>query len=378
LSQEPLALDLFPELPAPVAPPKRRAAKPTLPSTAAPRASRAPAKSDGDLEPLAQTLEAHPDYRVLRRLQPRLDWGPARGGATATVVVLDTETTGLDAQRERVIELALLRVQVDLADGLPVGRVEVYDGLEDPGKPIPKEVVALTGIRDADVRGQRLDEARIAELLDGVDCVIAHNAAFDRPFVEKRLPQFADLRWSCSFAEIDWKQQGRSSAKLESLAQALGWFYDAHRAEMDCHALLAVLAAPLTTDLTTSDPASNTSDSTSEGASTPHAGTHVHAPTVSHTALAHLLRCAAAPSYRLQATHAPFEAKDTLKARGYRWNADQRVWGIALRDDASLRAECEWLKHNVYAGRAASVLVEALDALSRYAGRGGVARAWPL
>lgn len=377
MSQEPLALDLFPELPAPVAPPKRRAAKATPPSVAAPRATLAPAKPvgqgqsreqatsnggqepppparwDGDLEPLALTLEAHPDYRVLRRLQPRLDWGPARGAATATVLVLDTETTGLDAQRERVIELALLRVQVDLTDGLPVGPVQVYDGLEDPGKPIPKEVVALTGIRDADVRGQRLNEARIAELLDGVDCVIAHNAAFDRPFVEKRLPQFADLRWSCSFAEIDWKQQGRSSAKLENLAQALGWFYDAHRAEMDCHALLAVLAAQ-------------------------QAATQVPSQTVSHTALAHLLRSAAAPSYRLQATHAPFEAKDALKARGYRWNADQRVWGIALRDDESLRAECDWLKQTVYAGRAASVQVEALDALSRYAGRGGVARAVPL
>ncbi len=398
MSQEPLALDLFPDLPATPAPVKRRVAKAKLhphtsphpspnasPETSpspspspSPQAAPAPASADGDMEHWAQAVAAHPDYRVLRRLRPRLDWGPVRAGETATVLVLDTETTGLDAQRERVIELALLRVQVNLADGLPVGPVDVYDGLEDPGKPIPKEVVALTGIRDADVRGQRLDEARIAALCAGVDCVIAHNAAFDRPFVESRLPQFAELRWACSFAEIDWKRQGRSSAKLESLAQALGWFYDAHRAEMDCHALLAVLAAPLTTDPTTSDPASTTSDSTSEVASASHAAAHVHSPTVSHTALAHLLRCAAAPSYRLQATQAPFEAKDALKARGYRWNADQRVWGIALRDDAALRAECEWLKHNAYAGRTASVLVEALDALSRYAARGGVARALPL
>ena len=29
------------------------------------------------------------------------------------------------------------------------------------------------------------------------------------------------------------------------LARDMGWFYDAHRAEMDCHALLAVLATPL-------------------------------------------------------------------------------------------------------------------------------------
>jgi len=155
-------------------------------------------------------------------LRPRLDWGPARAGGTATVLVLDTETTGLDAQRERVIELALLRVQVNLADGLPAGSGGRVRRTGRPWQAHSEEVVALTGIRDADVQGQRLDEARIAQLCAGVDCVIAHNAAFDRPFVESRLPQFADLRWACSFAEIDWKQQGRSSAKLESLAQALG------------------------------------------------------------------------------------------------------------------------------------------------------------
>ena len=32
-----------------------------------------------------------------------------------------------------------------------------------------------------------------------------------------------------------------------------------------------------------------------------------------------------------------------LKARGYRWNADQRVWHTRLKSDTELNAECEWL-----------------------------------
>jgi DNA polymerase-3 subunit epsilon len=78
--------------------------------------------------------------------------------------------------------------------------------------------------------------ARVDSLLAGADLVIAHNAGFDRPFVEGLLPQAQGLNWACSFADIDWTAAGHSSAKLSYLASALGWFYDAHRAEMDCHA----------------------------------------------------------------------------------------------------------------------------------------------
>jgi DNA polymerase-3 subunit epsilon len=289
---------------------------------------------------MAQKLIAQGDFRVLRRLKPQLDWPGAARAAITRVVVLDTETTGLDQNKELIIELAMLRVDIDNATGLPVGQVLVYDELEDPGKPIPPEVVALTGIHDADVNGKTLDAARVAELLVGVDLVIAHNAGFDRPFVEKRFARFAELPWACSFADIDWKAQGRGSAKLESLAQANGWFYDAHRAEMDCHALLAVLAQKLPED--------------------------------AHTGLGQLLQAASRPSYLLQATNAPFEAKDKLKGRGYRWNADQRVWHTRLQSDAALHAECEWLKEHVYSQRRAAIRIEKQDALVRFSNRAGV------
>ena len=90
------------------------------------------------------------------------------------------------------------------------------------------------------------------------------------------------------------------------------------------------------------------------------------------TALAHLLQAARNPSYRLSATNAPFDAKDLLKARGYRWNADQRVWATRLSDDAALHAEFAWLKEQVYSNRHAAVQIEKLDALAKYSARIGV------
>ena len=291
-------------------------------------------------EACAAVLDAHPDYRVLRRLPVRLYWGDAPTTGRTRVLILDTETTGLDQSKEKIIELAMLRLDVDTATGQPLGPLQVFDELEDPGRAIPKEVVTLTGITDTDVQGKRLDEARIAAMLEGVDVVIAHNASFDRPFCEARIPQFRELAWACSFADIDWKAQGRSSSKLESLALELGWFYDAHRAEMDCHALLAVLCAPLPTS-------------------------------PERTGLAMLLAAARRPALRIFATHAPFESKDLLKARGYRWNAEQKVWSSRLADDAALEAECEWLKADVYGGRHAVVAIEQSDARAKYSSRGG-------
>lgn len=290
------------------------------------------------LEALAMQLEASPDYRVVRRLQPRLQW-PSPTSKPVRVLILDTETTGLEHTKDKIVELALLRCDVDPFTGQPVGMVQVYDELEDPGIPIPREVQEITGITNDMVKRKRLDDARIATLLEGVDLVIAHNAGFDRPFCEARLPHFQQLPWACSFADIAWKEQGRSSAGLESLAQQMGWFYDAHRAEMDCHALLAVLAARL--------------------------------PRLPQTGLGYLLEQALKPSYRLMATNAPFDAKDKLKARGYRWNADQKVWSTRLNDIKTLQTEFDWLKENAYHQRSAVVQFEKLDARVRYSGRSG-------
>ena len=297
-----------------------------------------PAAPDSIAEAMARSLEAHPDYRVLRRLVPRLVF-PAANGPVATLLVRDTETTGLNAARDKVVELALLRVTVDLVTGQPVGAVQVYDGLEDPGMPMPPEITVITGITDDMLRGQALDEVQVLAMLEGADLVVAHNAGFDRPFVEARLPQFAALNWACSFADIDWSQEGRGSAKLTALAGELGVFYDAHRAEMDCHALLAVLMAPL--------------------------------PSTGASGLLRLIQSARTPTFRLQATQAPFDAKDLLKARGYRWDGAQKVWHTRLADEAALALEFEWLKASVYGGRSSRVQVEELDAQTKYSARQG-------
>ena len=253
--------------------------------------------------------------------------------------IVDTETTGTDPAADRIIELAIVVFEYCHATGT-VGRVlETYDGLEDPGMPIPPESTAIHGITDAMVAGQRIDDARVSELLESVGIVIAHNAGFDRRFLEPRLPVFASLPWGCSWHEVPWSEAGIASSKLEYLAYRCGFFYDGHRAEADCHALLEVLAQPF---------------GESGG-----------------PALKTLLDSARSPSFRLWANDSPFETKDVLRKRGYWWDAGRRCWSIEVRSQETVQEELDWLRDAVYAGKSVEVDLDEFDARNRYSNREG-------
>ncbi len=288
----------------------------------------------------AQALERSPNYRILRRLVPRLHYEDvAPGTPLMKGVVLDTETTGLSSQQDRVIELGMLLFEFDPVSGVVHRVVEVFDELEDPGFPIPPEVTAIHHITDDMVQGKRIDDARVERLLRDVQVVVAHNAAFDRPFVEGRWPVFEQLAWACSVKDVPWKEEGFGSAKLEYLLQTQGLFYEAHRAETDCHALLELLSRRL--------------------------------PQRQQPVLLSLLETLNQAQFKLYALGSPFETKDVLKQRGYRWSPELRCWTRMLSTQEQLQEETQWLRRRVYGERKAAVEIESLGGTIRYSQRGG-------
>jgi len=323
----------------------------------------------GDIERLAGEVERHPDYRVLRRLDTSTEYPALTGPGISRAVILDTETTGMEPDTDKVIELGLVLFEYQRESGA-VGRVlGSYNGLEDPGMAIPPASTAIHGITDEMVAGRRLDEHAIAQLMQGVALVIAHNAAFDRKFVEPRLPAFASLPWACSFREIAWDEAGIGSAKLEYLAYQYGFFYEGHRAETDCRALLEVLRRALPAAWASTAEAAVRHDAvvrepTAIGAAWGGAG-DVHP-----TAFKKLLDRARELTYRVWARGSDFDTKDLLKARQYRWNPEERCWWRELAA-AEVDVELTWLKAAVYGGRSAAIDIETLDARVRHSGRPG-------
>lgn len=159
-----------------------------------------------------------------------------------TAAVLDVETTGLDPRRDEIIELAIVLFQFDPAGAIVRESVEEYVGLREPSIPIPPEATRVHGLTDRDVAGRRLDEARIRALAARAEFIVAHNARFDRPFVERLLPDvFRGKTWLCTCHGVDWKARGAPSKSLPVLTRHFGIRHTAHRALGDARATLALL-----------------------------------------------------------------------------------------------------------------------------------------
>jgi DNA polymerase III subunit epsilon len=297
------------------------------------------------LEVAARLLESNDDFKVLRRLVPQTEFAAAPAEPLARALVLDTETTGTSFEFDQIVELGVLLVEYAPSTGTIVRVADSYQGLEDPGRPIPAEATAIHGITDEMVAGQRIDETRVNALLERCQLVIAHNASFDRPFVEERLPAFATLPWSDSYSEVPWAERGYTGAKLQYLAWQSGFFYEAHRSLIDCQALLELLRTRM------------------KGSE--------------ETPFQRLLSGLETKVYRIWALNSPFETKDRLKERGYRWDGERRCWHRTLPFEAA-REEAAWLKDAIYGGRPARVEVETIDARTRYSRRAGSVQLRPL
>jgi DNA polymerase III subunit epsilon len=292
-----------------------------------------------DPEKLAARLEANGGYRILRRVTPRTHFHPPDGTATRRGIFLDVETTGLDSASDEIIELAM--VPFDFSDD---GRIFAlhpsFDALRDPGRPIPAAITALTGITDAMVAGTSIEVAEVTDFLNSVALVVAHNAAFDRPFCERFCPAFASTAWACSWREIPWSKEGFDGTKLSQLAAGHGLFFDGHRAEEDCRAGIEVLSRPL--------------------------------PRSGKTALATLLESARQTRWRLWATGAPYGKRGILKQRGYRWNngcdGRPKSWHIDIEDGA-LEAERMFLEQKIFHCAGVALNVRRFTAFDRYSHR---------
>lgn len=138
-------------------------------------------------------IDAAPDYRLLRRVPVVGDWRvPARQGETRRALFVDSETTGLDLERDQVIELALVPFDYERDGGriVAVHNGQAFSCLREPSFPIPAESTCVHGITDADVKGKSVDSAAVAAFAEKAHLVIAHNAAFDRAIMEKHWPLF--------------------------------------------------------------------------------------------------------------------------------------------------------------------------------------------
>lgn len=171
-------------------------------------------------------LGASADYRVLRRVPAASKWAmSAHHGETRRAVLVDTEITGLDPDADEVIELALLPFEYERNTGRIVSVDErvALNAFREPSFAIPPETAKLHGITDAIVKGHAIDAEQVQSIIEPAQLIIAHNAGFDRPMVEKHRPIFEEKHWVCSFVEhrLEGRRHRLRQARLPSLRPRL-------------------------------------------------------------------------------------------------------------------------------------------------------------
>ena len=247
----------------------------------------------------------------LEKLAPP-DREPAQGDVPA--VVLDVETTGLNADKDEVIQIALRPFFVSPTTGEVSSVKKNIAYLQEPSRPLDPISTEITGFVDDDLKGHNIPWDKVSSILSKCQFVICHNASFDRQWVEKALRKAGqivptDTIWCCSMSQVDWNSVCRASKALEVLCAWHGFFYDSHNATADVDATLHLLRQ--------------------------------------QSYMKTMLSNAIEPDYHVFAAGSLREENHLLKQRRYRWNPELSCWWKGVNNLHEAERESAWLSENL-------------------------------
>lgn len=278
------------------------------------------------------------EHRILHRV-PEILTKKEPKGRIFKAAFIDLETTGLDPKKDEIIEVGILIASFTDEDGF----ISIDFGnnqLQQPNKPISEEITKITGITNEDVSGKVIDWNILKDSLANIDLIICHNAYFDRNFMELQTPDFfksviESKSFACSLKGVKWREFGYEGVKLEYLNFKMGYFYEGHRALIDCYATL---------NLFTSKP----------------------------EAFKELQEGCYQKELLICATNASFNKKDILKKRSYRWSSGDgdlpKSWWITV-PEKEYESELLFLKNEIYGGVSTSLPTRTVTAKERYSYR---------
>lgn len=256
-------------------------------------------------------------YMVLKGIETDVDPHKEKQVGENVGIFIDVETTGLEHEKDEIIQLSMVKFIYNQQG--EITRIQAkFDQLNEPkNNGIPNRITYLTGITDEMVEGKVIDPELVRSFTAEANVIVAHNADFDRRFVEKFFPFFQHHNWACSMSQINWEWAG--SSKLEFLMFKMGYFYRAHNAINDCFAGIELLKS---IDLEIGQPFMN-----------------------------EMLKNAREVQYRLWALKSPFEKKDILSDRGYNAqyiNGKFFGWYIDVEAENGVSKEADFLIENIY------------------------------
>lgn len=162
------------------------------------------------------------------------------------VIGIDVETTGLDHEKDKIIEVAA--VLWDWDDAKPLKIIsEIIDPLPDLEHSIEIDpfITKLTGISESDTKlyGEPLTQVldKVTDLYFQSGIYVAHNAQFDRNFLVPHSSVFESAKWIDTKIDLPIDEEIHTSKKLVHLATTHGFLNPfAHRALFDVLTMLNI------------------------------------------------------------------------------------------------------------------------------------------
>ena len=179
-------------------------------------------------------------YFILKRKAPKV----SLAHLPAQFVVFDLETTGLNPEKNEIIEIGAIRVNRDS------NQHDTYQSLVRPSKKVPKKITELTGITQTMVDSDGIQlELALKDFLvfAGNLQLVSFNADFDMAFLQNAAAKHS-LRVtnpvSCALRMARRAWPNRKSYRLKDLANDGNLSSEGtHRALGDCQRTLIVYTA---------------------------------------------------------------------------------------------------------------------------------------
>lgn len=222
-------------------------------------------------------------------------------------LIVDTETTGLDPNKDKIIEIGLLEFAVE--EGAPSVITEMYSGIEDPQIDFDPKIEKITGLYRHYLINKKINWELVTQFFNRASIIIAHHAEFDFKFLSKiNKLNVEKYHWACSIEHIDWASHNFKSTALNYLAADHGFINPfAHRALFDCATTFKIISPYLK----------------------------------------ELIENSYKKRFKIWASNVIYEYKDQMKNNGYKWDNSKNMWYKKVFEE-NLEKEKNFLITQIY------------------------------
>ncbi|MBQ0106004.1 MAG: 3'-5' exonuclease, partial [Armatimonadetes bacterium] len=153
---------------------------------------------------------------------------------TDNYTVIDTETTGLDSYKDKIIQFGAIKIQNGKV-------VNSFNSLINPEKHITKKITKINGITDDMVINQPIFSEIENQIINFMqdDILIGHNINFDIRFLNNEAKKFI-TNSTIDTLSLAQKRYNFENHKLATLAQRLNLPLNNHDAFADCTTIVAL------------------------------------------------------------------------------------------------------------------------------------------